>query len=171
MSAMDKKDLDRDSSSRLGALGVLLFVTAVAASVGALASTQAPEFYETLVKPAWAPPARIFGPVWTVLYLLMAVAAWLVVRHAGWRAARTALILYGLQLLSNALWTWLFFAWRSGIVAFADIAALWALAAATLWAFWQARRLAGALLLPYLIWISFAGALTLAVWRLNSGAL
>jgi tryptophan-rich sensory protein len=101
----------------------------------------------------------------------MALAAWMVVRASGWRAARLPLVLYGLQLLVNALWTWLFFAWRSGSAAVLDITVLWILVAAALWTFWRVRPLAGALLVPYLAWVSFAGALSWAVWRLNLGVL
>ncbi|MDQ7840848.1 MAG: TspO/MBR family protein [bacterium] len=145
--------------------------TALAAGIGGVASARAPEFYQALVKPSWAPPAWVFGPVWTLLYLLMALAAWMVVRASGWRAARLPLVLYGLQLLVNALWTWLFFAWRSGSAAVLDITVLWILVAAALWTFWRVRPLAGALLVPYLAWVSFAGALSWAVWRLNPGVL
>jgi tryptophan-rich sensory protein len=155
----------------LGTLGVLVVFTALAAGIGAVASARAPEFYQALVKPSWAPPAWVFGPVWTLLYVLMALAAWTVVRARGWRAARLPLILYGLQLLGNALWTWLFFAWRSGSAAVLDIVVLWVLVAATLWTFWRVRPLAGAMLVPYLAWVSFASALTWAVWRLNPGVL
>lgn len=149
-----------------GLLGWLL-VTAVAAAIGAAASIQAGSFYAGLVRPEWAPPAQLFSPVWTALYLLMALAAWLVWRVGGWRAARVALSLYLLQLALNALWSWLFFGWRLGGWAFADIVLLWLLIVATLVAFWRIRPLAGALLLPYLAWVSFAAFLNYTVWQLN----
>ncbi len=149
------------------ALGILLFVTFVAGGIGTAAALRAPEIYQALAKPPWAPPPGVFGPVWTVLYILMAVAAWLIVRARGWRDARLALLLYGLQLASNAIWTWLFFAWHSGQLAFLDIIALLVLVAATAWTFWRVRPLAAALLVPYLTWVAFASALTWAVWKLN----
>lgn len=144
------------------------FVVSFAASaVGAVASIQAKSFYGQLVQPSWAPPASVFGPVWTVLYALMAIAAWLVWRSGGFRANRTALSLFLTQLALNALWSWLFFAWHHGAWAFADIIVLWSLIVATLISFWRVRPLAGALLIPYLLWVSFASALNYAVWQLN----
>lgn len=149
-----------------GLLGWLL-VTAVAAAIGAAASIQAGSLYAGLVRPEWAPPAQVFSPVWTALYLLMALAAWLVWRVGGWRAARGALALYLVQLVFNALWNWLFFGWRLGGWAFADIMLLWLLIVAMLVAFWRIRPLAGALLLPYLAWVGFAAFLNYTVWHLN----
>ena len=125
------------------------------------------DFYAELRQPAWAPPGWVFGPVWSLLYTLMAVAAWLVWRRGGWRAARGALALYLAQLAVNALWSWLFFAWRLGAIAFAEIVLLFALVAATAQWFARHRRLAAALLLPYLAWCVFAAALAFAVWRRN----
>lgn len=144
-----------------------VLVSAVAAALGALASVHAATFYMQLTQPRWAPPAYVFGPVWTVLYAMMAVAAWLVWRRQGFRAARIALSLFLLQLAFNALWSWLFFAWHLGAAAFADIVLLWLLIASTLVAFWRQSRLAGALLIPYLLWVSFALALNYSVWQLN----
>jgi len=150
----------------VGLIGWMLLVFA-AAAVGALATRNAPGFYAELVKPAWAPPSWLFGPVWTVLYLLMGVAAWLVWRTAGWGGASTALSVFLAQLVCNALWSWLFFAWRRGALAFADIVLLLVLIVATFLAFLRLHRLAAFLLLPYLAWVTFATALTLAVWRAN----
>ena len=98
---------------------------------------------------------------------MMGVAAWLVWRVNGFRAARGALLLFMLQLALNALWSWLFFAWHLGALALADIVLLWALILATLIAFWRVRPWAGALLVPYLAWVSVAAALNYAVWQLN----
>ena len=142
-----------------------------AAAVGGVASANAGGFYQQLARPGWAPPPWLFGPVWSVLYLLMGIAAWLVWRERGFRGARVALSLFVVQLAANALWTWLFFAWRRGALAFGEILLLWVLIAATIFAFWRVRRLAGALLVPYLLWVSFATALTWAVWRMNPGVL
>lgn len=153
-----------------GLLGWLA-VSAAAAVVGALASIRAAQFYASLVRPGWAPPASIFGPVWTLLYLLMAVSAWLVWRRGGFGAHGRALMLFLAQLALNALWSWLFFGWHLGAWAIADIVALWLLIAATVAAFWRVQALAGALLLPYLAWVGFAAALNLTVWRLNPSAL
>ena len=144
------------------------FATCFAASaVGAVASIHAKTFYGQLVQPAWAPPPAVFGPVWTVLYAMMAVAAWLVWCSGGFRGNRVALSLFLGQLVLNALWSWLFFAWHLGAMALADILVLWVLILATLVSFWHVRPLAGALLLPYLLWVGFASVLNFSLWRHN----
>lgn len=142
-------------------------VSFIAAAIGSAASIQASSFYAQLERPDWAPPASVFGPVWTILYALMGIAAWLVWRIDGFRTARTALTLFLVQLAVNALWSWLFFGWRLGALAFADIVLLWALIVATVIAFWRIRPIAGALLIPYLLWVSFATALSYSVWQRN----
>lgn len=144
-----------------------LALTALVAVTGSLATRRSGEFYAQLARPDWAPPAEVFGPVWTLLYTLMAIAAWLVWRTGGFAHARAALVLFLVQLAVNALWSWLFFAWQMGAAALADIALMWVLVAATIAAFWRHSRLAAALLLPYLAWISFAAALNLRLWQLN----
>jgi translocator protein len=154
----------------LGLVGWLA-VTFIAASIGGVASINAGSFYTQLVRPEWAPPSSWFGPVWTVLYALMGIAAWLVWRADGFREARGALALFLLQLAPNALWSWLFFGWHRGALAFADILLLWVLIIVTLIAFWRVRALAGVLLIPYLLWVSFASALNYAVWQLNPQSL
>ena len=150
----------------LGRAGWLL-ASFAAAGMGGLASVNAAGFYGDLVRPPWAPPAWLFGPVWSVLFLLMGVAAWLVWRDHGFRGAGAALKLYLAQLLANALWSWLFFAWRQGAFAFAEVTVLWLLIAATIFGFWRLHRLAALLLVPYLAWVSFAAALNFVLWRLN----
>lgn len=152
---------------QLGGLAAWLIGSFIAAAIGGAASIQAGPFYTQLARPGWAPPPSIFGPVWTVLYALMGIAAWLVWRVGGFRAARSALTLFLVQLALNALWSWLFFGWHRGALAFADILILWALIVATLVAFWRIRPLAGALLVPYLLWVSFAVALNYSVWQRN----
>ena len=148
-----------------------LVLSFVAAAIGAIASVQAATFYQQLAQPSWAPPSTVFGPVWSMLYALMGIAAWLVWREGGWRRQRGVLALFVVQLALNALWSWLFFAWHHGALAFIDIVLLWLLIVATVIGFWRVRPLAGALLLPYLCWVSFASALNFAVWRLNPGML
>lgn len=148
-----------------------LAITFAAAALGAWASSTAATFYASLELPTWAPPAGVFGPVWTLLYALMAVAAWRVWRERGWRGAQPALLLYLLQLAVNALWSWLFFGWKLGAVAFADILLLIALVCTTVVTFARVNRVAAILLLPYLAWISFACALNYAVWQANPALL
>jgi len=154
----------------IGLIGWLA-VCFIAAGIGGVASMRAGSFYLSLDRPEWAPPATVFGPVWTTLYTLMAIAAWLVWREGGFERARTALGLFLAQLAINAVWSWMFFAWRLGGVAFADIIVLWVLLVATLISFWRIRPLAGVLLLPYLMWVSFAGVLNYSVWKMNPQAL
>src|SRR5512140_2375897 len=153
----------------LGLIGWLAVAFATAA-VGAAASIQAATFYAQLARPSWAPPGGVFAPVWTLLYTLMAVAAWLVWREGGKRT-RIPLALFVIQLAANALWSWLFFGWHRGALAFAEVLVLLLLIAATLAAFWRVRALAGILLVPYLAWVAFASALTWSVWLANPGAL
>jgi tryptophan-rich sensory protein len=142
-----------------------------AAAVGAFASLRAETFYAELVRPGWAPPAAVFGPVWTVLYAMMAVAAWLVWRRREIRPARIALAFFMIQLALNALWSWLFFGWNQGALSFLDIVLLWGLIVATLVLFWRISPLAGLLLLPYLAWVTFAAALNYEIWQLNRSIL
>lgn len=154
----------------VGLIGWLL-LSFIAAAIGGWASAHAATFYGHLAQPTWAPPAWLFGPVWSALYALMGIAAWLVWRVGGFAAARRAMLLFLIQLAANALWSWLFFAWHLGALAFVDIVLLWLLIVATVIAFWRIRPLAGALLLPYLAWVSFASGLNFVVWHLNPGVL
>ena len=153
------------------ALALLFVATWLTAALGAFASVDAKLFYRGLAQPAWAPPAAVFGPVWTVLFGMMCLAAWLVVRRLGVAAARPALGWCGAQLGANALWSWLFFRWHAGAAASVEVLVLLALVALTLRSFWRAHALAGWLMLPYLAWVGFASALTVAIWRLNPAVL
>lgn len=138
-----------------------------AAAIGAVASANAPEFYNKLTLPSFAPPASVFGPVWTVLYLMMAIAAWLVWRERGFAGAKIELGIFLVQLAINAVWSWLFFARNSGLWSFVDIVFLWGLLATTIFLFWRVKPLAGALLVPYFAWVSFAAVLNYAIWTAN----
>jgi translocator protein len=158
------------SHQALGFVGWAL-LTFTAAAVGAFASVDAAEFYAELVRPSWSPPAWVFGPVWSVLYGLMALSAWLVWRDRRFAGARVALALFVVQLAANALWSWLFFSLRRGELAFAEVLLLWCLIVATIVCFRRINVLAAILLYPYLAWSTFASALTFAIWRLNPDAL
>jgi translocator protein len=122
-------------------------------------------WYDGLVKPSWNPPSWLFGPVWTVLYLAMAVAAWMVWKRHGWRGP--ALPMWCVQLALNAAWSWLFFGLHRPAWAFAEIVVLWLAIAVTLNLFWRIRTTAGWLLVPYLAWVTFAALLNWTLWRLN----
>lgn len=150
----------------LGLAGWLLLSFA-AAGAGGIASANAGTFYTQLDRPGWAPAPWLFAPVWSALYLMMGVAAWLVWKERGFDGARTPLVLFIAQLVANALWTWLFFAWQEPGLAFAEILILWLMIIATIVAFWKVRSLAGALLVPYLLWVTFASVLTYSLWQRN----
>jgi len=154
-------------SQQMAGLAGWIAVTAVAATVGTIASVDAGAFYAQLQRPTWAPPASWFGPVWTTLFVLMAIAAWRVWRVDGFAPARRALTLYLVQLGLNALWSWLFFGWHRGALAMLDIVVLWLAIVATMRSFARRDGLAAWLLAPYLAWVSFAAALNFAVWRMN----
>ena len=139
----------------------------LAGGIGAIASSSAGVFYVQLSRPSWAPPSWLFGPVWSLLYIMMGVAAWLVWRKHGFPVAASGLTLFVIQLIANAFWTWLFFVWHQGALSFAEIVVLWLLVASTIVAFWRLHRLAALMLVPYLAWVSFASALTYSLWRLN----
>lgn len=133
-------------------------------------ATSVREWYPLLRKPSWTPPDYLFGPVWTVLYLLMGVSAWLIWRTAAGRPRRVALACFAIQLALNAAWSFLFFGLRSPGWAAVEIVLLWCSIVATLLAFVRIDRLAAGLLLPYLLWVSYAAALNVAIWSLNSPA-
>jgi translocator protein len=155
-----------------GWLGLAAFglATATAAAVGGLAAAGARGEYENLHRPMWAPPAWLFGPVWTVLYVTIAVAGWLVWRrvglrdHQGWRKE---MIVFAIQLGLNALWAPLFFGAHWYGLALLDIAALWVAICLTVALFARIHRPFGLLLLPYWAWVSFAAVLNAVIWHLN----
>lgn len=153
-----------------------------AAGLGSIATApQIDGWYRTLAKPEWTPPGYLFGPVWTTLYLMMAIAAWLVWRTRRQEASTTAdpaspvtarsvvpaLALFLLQLALNVAWSWIFFGMQSPGWAALELAALWLAIAATIVAFFRHSRLAGWLMTPYLAWVSFAAALNATIWRMN----
>ena len=136
-----------------------------AASLGAVFMPG--EWYAALQKPSWNPPGWIFGPVWSALYAMMAVAAWLVWRRGGFATQRRPLALFLGQLTLNAAWTPLFFGLHRPGIAFAEIILLWLAIAATLVVFRPVNRVAAWLLAPYLAWVGFAAVLNFTLWRLN----
>lgn len=144
------------------ALPVFVVLTALAAAFGAQFRPDA--WYVSLVKPAWTPPNWLFAPVWTALYCAIAVAGWLAWRAEG---AGRAVAIWAVALALNAVWSWLFFGRHTIGGALIDIALLWLSIAAFIVSAWPQSRLAGALFVPYLAWVSFAAALNLAIWRLN----
>lgn len=149
------------------ALGLAGWLLVVFASV--LPGSQFPPglWYERLEKPEWTPPDEVFGPVWTILYFLSAVAAWLVWERRGFDQAGVALSLFLVQLVLNALWPIFFFGLQSTGGALVDILLLWIVLAATVIVFFAERRVAGLLMTPYLAWVTFATALNYTIWIMN----
>jgi len=150
-------------------LAIIILVCLAVGGLGAIATTPEIEgWYKTIAKPSWNTPDYVFGPVWTTLYVMMAVAAWLVWKPAGVKAATLPLTLFAVQLLLNIAWSWIFFGAHQPGWAFGEIVLLWLAIVATTVAFFRSSTLAGGLLVPYLAWVSFASALNFAIWRLNA---
>lgn len=158
----------RARSKSVIALAISVAAVVVASTLGGLASATSAQDYARLAQPSWAPPSWVFGPVWTLLYTMMAVAAWLVWRSGPWPQTRPALIAYAVQLVLNAAWTPLFFGlgWRG--IAFAELSVLTVVLIGTVVLFFRRSVAAGWLLIPYLAWTTFALSLNFAVWQLNS---
>ncbi len=154
--------------TELVAVGMWVVVALVAGALGGLAAAPG-EWYASLSKPAWNPPSWVFGPVWITLYLMMGVAAGLAWAGRGTRSGRSGFTLFALQLVLNALWSWLFFHWHRPDLALADLVILWAAILGTIIAFHRIRPLAGRLLVPYLLWVSFAGVLNASIVTRNPG--
>ena len=164
-------DSGESMSTRLRSVAALIVSTGTCLLVGVSGSlvtaTSVREWYPHIQKPWWTPPSAVFGPVWTVLYLLMGVSAWLIWRDTVGSARRSALLIFATQLVLNGAWSFLFFGLRSPGWAALEIVLLWSSIVATMLAFSRIHRLAAALLLPYLAWVSYAMALNFAIWNLN----
>jgi len=146
----------------------LIFWLGVSLAAGWVGSRFQPgEWYAALAKPSWNPPNFVFAPVWSTLYVLMGLAAWLVWRRAGFLKARVALGVFLFQLFLNTLWSYLFFGLHRPDFAFIDIVALWLTILLNTFVFRRISTPAALLMLPYLIWVSFASVLNLQIWRLN----
>ena len=147
-----------------------ILICQAAGFLGSLATTPSiATWYKTVAKPSFNPPNAIFGPVWLSLYLMMSISLFLVWRQWGAaKGVRPALIIFFVQLALNTLWSVLFFGLHQPGWAFLEIVVLWLFILLTLIVFWRLSRAAGLLLLPYLLWVSFASALNFAIWRLNA---
>ena len=155
----------RNTTSSWVGLGFWVILSFAAVWVGSRFSPG--DWYAHLAKPTFNPPAWVFAPVWTLLYLVMGIAAWLVWRQRGAARVAPALTLFLVQLALNAAWSWLFFGLHHIGWALVDLSALWLAIGATILAFWPHRPLAGCLMIPYLLWVSFAALLNFQFWRLN----
>ena len=148
----------------------LLFIVvclAVAGSGAIFTASSLHDWYPTIQKPSWTPPSWLFGPVWTILYLMMAIAAWLVWRRREFVYVNSSLALFVFQLILNAAWSPLFFGLKNPLAGLWDIIPLWVAILATLISFWKISPAAGILLTPYWLWVSFATVLNFAIWQMN----
>ena len=155
----------RDGIALLIFVGICLAVEFVS---GWSTQSSVRDWYLQIRKPSWTPPGWIFAPVWTYLYITMGVAAWLVWRGREHPAATASLWLFGLQLLFNGLWSVVFFGLRQPGWGLVDISLLWIVLLAATVFFFRVSPTAGFLMVPYLLWVSFASALNFSIWRLNS---
>lgn len=151
----------------IGLVGFILLCLLVGSLGAHFTAESVTTWYPTLIKPSWTPPPAIFPPVWSTLYVLMGVAGWLVWRKHGFAGARAALALFAVQLVLNAAWSYWFFARRSPGAALIDLGLLWVLIGICVFVFRRKQPVAGFLLIPYWLWVSYAGALNFAIWQLN----
>ena len=159
----------KDSTRWIG-LVVFVAVCLGAGGLGAMATTpEIDSWYKTIEKPSWNPPDYVFGPVWTTLFVMMAIAAWTIWKQDGFQKTATPLTLFFLQLALNVGWSWIFFGFHQIGWAFAEIIVLWLTIVMTTIAFFRRSKIAGWLMMPYLAWVSFASVLNFTIWRLNTG--
>ncbi len=169
MSELSNLQSDRSGAATWAGLVAFLVVCLGAGGLGAFATT--PEidgWYRTIAKPDWNPPDQVFGPVWTTLFVMMAVAGWLIWKPSVFKDAGQQLSLFGVQLVLNVAWSWIFFALHQPGWAFVEIVILWVTIALTIRSFAHQSRPAAWLLVPYLAWVSFACLLNFSIWQLNA---
>ncbi len=148
--------------------GFVLLVAGVAAFGGLFSARTSGEWYQNLEMPPWQPPSWVFGPVWTILYILIAVSGWLTWRRTGLAGqGLRAMTVYLIQLALNGVWPLLFFGLERPGLAFGGIVCLWVAIVLNGVLFWRSSRVAAALLAPYLAWVTFAAALNLYIWLVN----
>ena len=165
---MSHDDARKNPAWQALVLGLFCLLCFLAAGLGSLFTmVSLGNWYAGLAKPSWNPPSWLFGPVWTVLYAMMAVAGWLAWRRGG-SQGQIALRWFAIQLALNVGWSAVFFGLQLPGLAFFEILLLWVTIAATLLTSWRVSRTAGILLAPYLLWVSFAAVLNFAIWRLNA---
>ena len=157
----------KDKRSLLVLAGLAVAVLAVAVTGGVFTESSVDSWYARLDRPSWAPPNWLFGPAWTALYILMALAAWLAYLQGPKPRVRWAMTAWIVQLAINGVWSPIFFGARSlgagaVVILFLEIA-IWV----TIWAFWRVSRLAAVLMVPYALWVAYAFLLNLAIWRMN----
>lgn len=149
-------------------LFVFIVICFASAAVGSICTNQSLKtWYPTIKKPSWNPPNKIFAPVWTSLYIMMAVAGWMVWERSAQHSFSLPMILFVVQLTLNTLWSAIFFGLRNPALAFGEVILLWISIFLTMVSFWQIYWIAGLLFLPYFLWVSFAMILNFTIWQLN----
>ena len=150
-------------------LAISILINLLAGFIGSIFTTpQISTWFATLKKPSFSPPNWLFGPVWTALFILMGISLFLVWRKGlNYPSVKIALIIFGAQLLLNILWSFLFFAQRAPLTGFIEIILLWVMILITILVFYPISKTAGLLLIPYILWVSFASILNFSLWRLN----
>ncbi|MBC18902.1 MAG: sensory protein TspO [Planctomycetaceae bacterium] len=160
----------KQRSSRAQAIGLIVSVAICygAALLGNLATMpQIPTWYSGIAKPSWTPPDWVFGPVWSLLYAMMAIAAWLIWRNEDRKKSTIPLVWFAVQLILNSFWSVLFFGMQKPSWSMVEVFFLWLAIFMTIRAFWPLSRWAASMLVPYLLWVSFASVLNVAIWQLN----
>lgn len=150
-------------------LAISIIVCLAAGFIGSIFTNRSiPIWYESLKKPSFNPPAWLFGPVWTALFILMGISLFLIWKIGlNYNGVKTALIVFGIQLILNILWSILCFGLRAPLAAFIEIIILWILILMTILIFYPISKAAALLLLPYILWVSFASVLNFSLWQLN----
>lgn len=152
-------------SKKIGGLITWIIICSLAGIFGA--QFEPGTWYELLQKPSWTPPNWVFPVVWPILYVLMGISAWLLWKKEAISSYQTEFTWFFVQLILNALWSWIFFGMEHIATGLAEILLLWVAIAFTVLLFWRRDRIAGFLLIPYLLWVSYASALNFAIWQLN----
>ncbi len=148
-------------------LVISIFICLLAGFIGSFFTSPAiPTWYATLQKPSFAPPNWVFFPVWTSLFIMMGISLFLIWKKED-KKVKTALYIFSAQLILNALWSVAFFGLRSPLTGLIDIIILWIAILATIISFMKISRTASYLLIPYILWVSFAAILNFSIWKLN----
>lgn len=153
----------------IGALAIWLVICFAAAAIGGMAKPG--PWYWNMNKPTWNPPDWVFAPVWSLLFIMMAVAAAMVWSRRGASGAWLAIACFVLQLILNVAWSWLFFGFHRPDLAFYEVIPFWLMIVLTTALFWRISPTAGKLMVPYVLWVGFASYLNFVLWRMNPYAI
>lgn len=157
-----------NKKSDLTMLGALVVLCLLVELIGGWFTQQTVHtWYPEIAKPSWTPPDLVFAPVWTILYMLMAVSVWLIWKTPTTKDKNIAYTVFGVQLFLNMIWSGLFFTLKNPLYGLVDLIPLWFLIIGMLVVFYRIKPLAAALLIPYFLWVSYALALNYSIWTLN----